>query len=91
MVQGGVGVERDQGPGRVVPFALVLIAALAATPASEPDGTGAPSLQSVARYWTMDRLADHLVDPAKVIASDPRLKARAAKPLDERQAVGGTS
>ena len=98
---------------------LVLIAALAATPAAaEPPATGealfnkwicaachgkdragkpgAPTLRTVSKHWTVDRLADYLVDPAKVIASDPRLKAQsvqfpmimpsyAAKPLDERK------
>jgi cytochrome c551/c552 len=102
-----------------MPVALVLLAALAATPAAaEPAPTaealfnkwicaachgkdragkaGAPSLKDVAKHWTVDRLADYLVDPAKVIASDPRLKAQAvkypmnmpsfaAKPLDERR------
>ena len=102
-----------------MPARLLLVVALAATPAAAepaPSGealfnkwicaschgkdragkAGAPSLRDVAKYWTADRLADYLVDPPKVIASDPRLKAQAAlfpmnmpsfaaKPLAERK------
>ena len=56
-----------------------------------PDGLGTgngPSLDSMASYWTTEELTEYLVEPEKVLLSNPRL-SKIADAHDARMASFG--